>query len=89
MAAMGALRGAAGMKRSAARTQITSFIFGSCGGLFFICFALISSEIQPAAPSFLSEFGLPIGLVFISVGVPGAFWCWLGMRWVDKNGSWA
>ena len=78
-----------GMKRSAAVAQVRTYIIVAGGGFCWMFMGLLNQYIEPPIQSFLIANGLPIGLTGIVLGVSGALWCWLSMRWVDRNGTWA
>ena len=78
-----------GTKRPAAQAQIRiNGIFG-CGGLFYACGGLLRVAYDLPSNSFMAANALPIGLTFAGLGAAGVIWCWLAIRWVDRNGRWA
>jgi hypothetical protein len=71
------------MKRSAA------LVLASIFGLLTFCIALADTLIWSSGSYFLGSLALPLGLVSACLGAAGALWCWLALRWVDRNGKWA
>jgi hypothetical protein len=69
-------------KRPAAQVQACIFAFIACIGL-------LTAAIESASTSILGALAMPLGLAGACLGAVGAIWCWLAVRWVDRNGKWA
>jgi phage-related holin len=68
--------------RSAAFSQIAFLLLNL---VFFVVIAVTES----ASESQLGKIAFAIGLAGIALNVILAFWVWLAVRWVDRNGQWA
>jgi hypothetical protein len=71
----------AAMRRSAALL--------AAGSLFLLAgFDLFAAFIGSGSHSLLGDWGLPVGLASACLSAITAIWCWLAVRWVDRNGRW-
>jgi hypothetical protein len=78
-----------GTMRNAARTQVRIYLVLAICGLLVACSALLRAALPVEGGAFLIENRLPLGLAGACLGAAGAIWCWLAIRWVDRNGKWA
>jgi hypothetical protein len=53
------------------------------------CIGLGTAVIESGSSSILGALALSLGLALACLGAAGAVWCWLAVRWVDRNGKWA
>lgn len=71
-----------GTKRPIALGQVSGFVILACiGGL--------TAAIESASSTILGALARPGGLAVACLCAAGAVWCWLAVRWVDRNGKWA
>jgi hypothetical protein len=78
-----------GTKRTAARNQVRIYVMLMLCGLGWACVGLFHKIIPVETDFFLIANRLPFGLTMACLGAAGAIWCWLAVRWVDRNGEWA
>jgi hypothetical protein len=70
------------MKRSTALALVSIFVL-------LTCCCLLTVAIESASSSVLGAIALPLGITGTCLCGIGAVWCWLAIRWVDRNGKWA
>lgn len=70
------------MKRPAALVVVGIFVL-------LACCCLLAVAIESASSSELGAIALPLGITATCLSGIGAVWCWLAIRWVDRNSKWA
>jgi len=70
------------MKRPAALVVVGIFVL-------LACHCLLTVAVESASRFVLGAIALPLGIAGTCLCGIGAVWCWLAIRWVDRNGKWA
>ena len=71
-----------GTRRDTVRTQRGLFAALACAGLG-------TFSVEWSSDTVLGAVARPVALAAAGIGLVGALWTWLALRWVDRRGTWA